>query len=402
MSARLRVLLGQEIHKLTLPSVIPGTVAELKAIVQETFMLEGDFSPQYIDTDFGDQFFTLTGTDEIKDKDTIKVVYIEPPPVVTLTLQECFDTNSTQLSEDACSSGSSHDTVMLSSPESTSSQRSHPWPAQFEIPCFAFDTELILQAANEAYRKDGTLLDNPGVKSDILEKLAESLYGWQSSLKHKMGNYRAKLRRLRWPELDVNSVKRKSADERAPAKNIKKPKKAELTQIEEEFRRITMIRLESTFMEKLDCYMPRLLSLFKKKGGAAGVKLQGIQEMLYGVCAHDITLQSIIFCAIFAACKDANIQEDLTQHVLKIFVVNKGATDDDNPVAVGIAIEGAEVLSGISSVAQACTFLMGLIYALNLSYPKELKYTFEVFQKVFLELNVDKTKVQSLRRKLLA
>ncbi|RXM36755.1 hypothetical protein EOD39_11485 [Acipenser ruthenus] len=38
----------------------------------------------------------------------------------------------------------------------------------------------------------------------------------------------------------------------------------------------------------------------------------------------------------------ANIQEDLTQHLLKIFVVNKGTTDDDNPVDVGIAIEGAE------------------------------------------------------------
>ncbi|MGH0180702.1 UNVERIFIED_CONTAM: hypothetical protein FKN15_004830 [Acipenser sinensis] len=77
-------------------------------------------------------------------------------------------------------------------------------------------------------------------------------------------------------------------------------------------------------MEKLDCYMPRLLSLFMKKGGAAGVKLQGIQEMLYGDAV------------------DANIQEDLTQHVLKIFVGNKGATNDDNPVDVGIAIEGAE------------------------------------------------------------
>ncbi|KAK1168040.1 hypothetical protein AOXY_G10875 [Acipenser oxyrinchus oxyrinchus] len=275
---------------------------------------------------------------------------------------------------------------------------------------------------------------------------------------------------LRWPELDVNSVKRKSADERAPTKNIKKPKKADETlekervellsevkkrdnhntisekmvksfsycrqdvvqsppvsdlkdrwpalfqptQIEETFRRITTIQLESTFMEKLDCYMPRLLSLFKKKGGAAGVKLQGIQEMLYGSNTVEKRTETMIHGLIIyfgenvedliKEYQDANIQEDLTQHVLKIFVVNKGATNDDNPVDVGIAIEGAKVLFGISSVAQACTFLMGLIYALNLSYPKELKYTFEVFQKVFLELNVEKTtsKVQSLRRNLLA
>lgn len=52
----------------------------------------------------------------------------------------------------------------------------------------------------------------------------------------------------------------------------------------------------------------------------------------------------------------------------------------------GIAIEGAEVLFGISNLAQACSYLMGLIYALELSYPKKLKYTFEVFQKIFLEL----------------
>ena len=53
----------------------------------------------------------------------------------------------------------------------------------------------------------------------------------------------------------------------------------------------------------------------------------------------------------------------------------------------GICIEGAEVLAGIPSLTQSCTLLMGFIYGLNPRYPKELKYTFEVIQKVFLELD---------------
>lgn len=43
-----------------------------------------------------------------------------------------------------------------------------------------------------------------------------------------MGNYRSKLRGLGCPELDVNSVARKHPHDRAPAKNIKNPRKVEV------------------------------------------------------------------------------------------------------------------------------------------------------------------------------
>lgn len=176
-------------------------------------------------------------------------------------LQESFDNS---FAEDVGSSSTaSSDTIILLSPGSTLSHHSESWPAQFEIPTFSLDTELILQAANEAYRKGGTLFSNPAVKSIILEKLAESifvytaypsqtqreqvaealetkhpclrdpvsfniLHGWHNSLKYKLGNYRAKVRHLRLPELNVNCLKRKSAAGASAAKNLKKAKKSKV------------------------------------------------------------------------------------------------------------------------------------------------------------------------------
>ncbi len=280
MSARLRVILQEEIRKLPLPSGIPQTVDELRHIVQETFAIEQDFSLQFQDQDFDGQFFTLLEMNEVKDKDTIKVVLTAP--VITLTfedslnakgLQESFDSSCTESSDDVRSSSShpssgtillsSPETIIESSPESTSSLRSSSWPAQFKIPTFSFDTELILQAANEAYRKDGTLLSNPSVKPNILDKLADSIfvytaypsraqreqvaealvmkhpclrdpvssngiYGWQNSLKYKVGNFRAKVKHLGLPELNVNCRKRKSAADGPPTKSVKKAKKSEV------------------------------------------------------------------------------------------------------------------------------------------------------------------------------
>ena len=47
--------------------------------------------------------------------------------------------------------------------------------------------------------------------------------------------------------------------------------------------------------------------------------------------------------------------------------------------------------------------LYGLIYALNLSYPNSLKRTFEVYQKILMDLDLTRLspEVQALKLKLL-
>ncbi|KTF94500.1 hypothetical protein cypCar_00044643, partial [Cyprinus carpio] len=72
--AKLRIILqDHDIRKLDLPQGIPGTVSELESIVRKTFVLNGNFTLHYKDADFGEEYFSLTSTSDIKDKDTIKI-----------------------------------------------------------------------------------------------------------------------------------------------------------------------------------------------------------------------------------------------------------------------------------------------------------------------------------------
>uniref|UniRef100_A0AAY3ZWX8 Uncharacterized protein n=1 Tax=Denticeps clupeoides TaxID=299321 RepID=A0AAY3ZWX8_9TELE len=90
-----------------------------------------------------------------------------------------------------------------------------------------------------------------------------------------------------------------------------------------------------------------------------------------------------------------------TGEMMKIIVIR--STVMTHPASAKIVIEGTVVLKDLD-VPRACALLMGLIYALNLSYPKELKNTLEVFQKIFLELDGLKAspRVMSLKCKLLS
>lgn len=131
MEAKLRVIIDQRIEKLVLASGIPSTVEELQKIVKETFAITDDFSLQYLDSEFED-YFTLNKTDQVKHKDTIKVV--ETVPVVLNLLpvgntefaqQETdYDTISTAESMTSSTdvsygSSSSQDTIILSPQSAT-------------------------------------------------------------------------------------------------------------------------------------------------------------------------------------------------------------------------------------------------------------------------------------------
>ncbi|KAL6455517.1 hypothetical protein MHYP_G00360570 [Metynnis hypsauchen] len=71
-----------------------------------------------------------------------------------------------------------------------------------------------------------------------------------------------------------------------------------------------------------------------------------------------------------------DFEENLKMEMMKICIVGNRAT---------IVVEGTKVLEG-SDLARSCALLMGVIYALNLSYPKQLKFTFESVEKTILDM----------------
>ncbi|CAI5670848.1 uncharacterized protein LOC112844062 [Oreochromis niloticus] len=187
MEAKLRVIIDDQIEKLVLPSGIPPTVEELQSVVKDTFGISNDFSVQYFDPEFQD-YFTLPRTDQIKDKDTVKVVGITPVILSLTPADDSFGSPCGQLSADYDSSyaesvvssadsaatTSSQDAIILKRQKTT--ERHEPWPKQFPIPQFAYETEIYLERATEEYKKNGNLLPTSKVKTDILEKLAETIF----------------------------------------------------------------------------------------------------------------------------------------------------------------------------------------------------------------------------------
>ncbi|KAL3989163.1 hypothetical protein ACER0C_013481 [Sarotherodon galilaeus] len=298
-------------------------------------------------------------------------------------------------------------------------------------------------------------------------------YGWKISLKYKMANVRTKLRGLGCAEVLVNSLKNKAQDKTEvnycpqypkgeTTDSLEKERIALLSEvqkrnndnivtmkmqktfsyrrqeviqgqpfiadfksrwpalftekeIDKEFLRISTVPLLSRFFYELDLYTPRMMELFRGKGGVAGRKMRHIMVAI----SKDDTIHTRRACILKSLCvylnedheklvkeytnTEANT-EAMEQTVMGVYVIHQeGAEPGDDPENIGVLIEGVEVLTGLRSIAIACALLFGLIYCLNLSYPPELKCTFEVLQKIIMKLDGQRlsSKAQFLKNKLM-
>ncbi|XP_034086895.1 dynamin-like isoform X1 [Gymnodraco acuticeps] len=184
-----------------------------------------------------------------------------------------------------------------------------------------------------------------------------------------------------------------------------------LNQVNAEFKRITTINLQSKFFSSLDIHSTSLIDVYTKKGGVQGKKIKSIMLPITQTDSIDVRRECILkgLCVYFNEDPelvkeymsiDNSSQTAMAETVFGIFVIrHEGAEPGDDPENVGIILEGLEVLDELGNLSFTVAMMFALVYALNLSYPPELKFTFEALQKIMMELDENRlsTKGQVLK-----
>ncbi|XP_033934346.1 uncharacterized protein, partial [Pseudochaenichthys georgianus] len=170
-----------------------------------------------------------------------------------------------------------------------------------------------------------------------------------------------------------------------------------------EFLRITTKDLFGTFTAAMDEYCPRLIKLYRVRKGAFG---QGMENLLDSLDEQtsDIAQQRMRMCLeglplfvrdsgqkLFLKCLDTDPEEKQTagvkMGVLTVLVDDGGPTPSQMVNRIAVVLEETIVLSDLPDIPTAFAYLFGLLYALNIEFPKEHKYTFETVQHIIMGLS---------------
>uniref|UniRef100_A0A8C7XNI8 Uncharacterized protein n=1 Tax=Oryzias sinensis TaxID=183150 RepID=A0A8C7XNI8_9TELE len=395
---------------------LPESIEDLINEVKKQCGLDGSLKLQFMDSLFGNEFLNLTSVSEVEDKGTLKVIDMSKP--TTMHSEESSVSNplqgsSTPSTNHSFPSSGSVDTDILSSSESSSSRSS--WPAFFHVPKFSYDAELKLQQAGFTYVQSGTvLIPDPKLKSAILDGLVQEIVQYKVYVSDKemdqvahsliqkhpcltergssTGYGGTQLRKLGCPEVTVNTLKNKPAGKRTAAFGVKKAKRAEVNFC-------PMYPSEET-EDSLEAMQKSLLLDMKKKNNRDVVKYK--MERTFAHRRHEVVRDAPMvkdFMARWPALFDViekmyfftfmdedSINDAIEDTCVGIYVLKEQASSAEGK-DIGVVLEGIKVLQNLENVPMAVAMLFGLMYALNLSYPQNLRYTFEVLQKIIMELN---------------
>ncbi|KAK7160655.1 hypothetical protein R3I93_008346 [Phoxinus phoxinus] len=104
---------------------------------------------------------------------------------------------------------------------------------------------------------------------------------------------------------------------------------------------------------------------------------------------------------LFSRCL-ATDADDKQVKGIKMGVLTVLDDDDDTVINIALVLEETIVLKDIPDTPTALAYLFGLLYALNMEFPKDIKYTCETIQHIFMEMSTNcSQRVRSFKTKLL-
>lgn len=88
--------------------------------------------------------------------------------------------------------------------------------------------------------------------------------------------------------------------------------------------------------------------------------------------------------------------------VLTVFMDDGAPASLQTVNSIAVVLKETIVLEEIPDLPTAFAYLFGLLYSLNIEFPRHFRYTFETVQHIFMELTPScSQRVRSLKTKLL-